>query len=162
MSCSSPCFACSLNNFYSCTACDTSVNASYYLKGSFCQTDPVWFLQLAGTCMLALFILFPLFRKRSMVLLRILDIIQMAAYFKYINGFIFYRTSYLYLGMRGMTPWNEGIQVMSVSNDRTVPIFTSDETYVNQLIRIGGTWIGVIVLMLLGGIMKTLCGDSKL
>lgn len=125
MSCS-PCSTCSPTNFYSCTACDTSISSSFYLKGTFCQIDPLWYIQLASTCMLALFILLPLFRKRSMVLLRILDIIQMAAYFKYINGYIFYRTNYLYLGMRGMVPWNEGIKMLTISNDRTVPIFTSD------------------------------------
>jgi hypothetical protein len=97
-----------------------------------------------------------------MVLLRILDIVQMAAYFKYINAYIYYRTDYLYLGMRGMNPWNEGLSVLSVSNDRTVPIFTSDETFVNQLIRISGTWVAVITLIALIGVGKTCCGDSKL
>lgn len=125
MSCP-PCLACSPTNFYSCTSCDTSISSSYYLAGTLCIIDPNWYIQLACTCTLAVFVVLPLLRKRSMVVLRILDMIQVAAYFKYINGYVFYRTSYLYLGMNGMYPWSEGLRLLTLSNDRTVPIFTSD------------------------------------
>jgi hypothetical protein len=56
--------------------------------------------------MLALFIILPLLRKRSLVLIKIFDIIQTVAYFKYINGYIYYRRNYLYLDMRAFHPWN--------------------------------------------------------
>ena len=158
----SPCLTSSASNFYSCTSCDTSLSSSLYLKGSLCISDPLWYLQLAATCMLTLFAILPLSKRRSVTLLRILDAVQIAAYFKYINGFIFYRTDYLYLGMRGFNPWNEGIQVISLSGDRTVPIFTTDETYVNQLIRIFGTWLVLYLMLVIVGAAKTCCGDSKL
>jgi hypothetical protein len=73
--------------------------------------------------MLVLFILFPLLRKRSMVLTKLLDIIQTVSYFKYINGFIYYRHNYLYLDMRSVTPWNEGWQLLSFSSDLVTPVF---------------------------------------
>lgn len=123
---------------------------------------PVWYIQLGTTCMLIVFILFPLFRKRSMVLLRIFDMIQMAAFFKYINGFVSYRTNYLYLGMNGALSWSEGFQILSIDGDFTPPIFTTDETFVNKLIRIGCIWVGAFLIILIIGIVKTCCGDAKL
>lgn len=76
--------------------------------------------------MLSVFVLFPLFRKRSMVLTKILDTIQTAAYFKYIVGFIEYRQNYVYLDMRAMNPWNEGWQLVSIADDAVVPIFANE------------------------------------
>ena len=106
MSCTSPCLTCISKKFYSCSSCDTTLSSSYVLSGSQCIITPTWYIQLACTCLLALFIILPLIRKRSMVLTKILDIIQTVAFFKYINGYIFYRHNYLYLDMRSMSPWN--------------------------------------------------------
>lgn len=97
-----------------------------------------------------------------MVLLRIFDMIQMAAFFKYINGFVSYRTNYLYLGMNGALSWSEGFQILSIDGDFTPPIFTTDETFVNKLIRIGCIWVGTFLIILIIGIVKTCCGDAKL
>lgn len=97
-----------------------------------------------------------------MVLIRIFDIIQMAAYFKYINGFIFYRQDYLYLDMRAANPWNQGFNLLSISNDRTIPIFTTEETYANKLVRIASVWGLVMVIILMIGIAKTFCTETKL
>ena len=111
--------------------------------------------------MFSIFILMPLFRKRSMVLMKILDAIQIVAYFKYINAFINYRVDFLYLDMRAVTPWNEGLQVLTVTNDFTIPVFTTEETHINKLVRIFGIWLGVIILTLLVGIVKNCCGDGR-
>jgi len=126
MSCTSPCFTCSVNNFYSCSTCDTTLGYNSTPNGSLCLNDPTWFIQLACTCMLAIFVFFPMLRKRSLVLTKIFDIIQTAAYFKYIAGFIYYRHNYLYLDMRGMLPWSEGWKLLSVTNDMTIPIFLTE------------------------------------
>jgi hypothetical protein len=88
--------------------------------------------------------------------------IQMAAFFKYINGFVYYRTNYLYLGMNGALSWTEGFQILSIDGDLTPPIFTNDETFVNKLIRIGSIWVGTFVIILIIGLVKTCCGDAKL
>ena len=148
--------------FYQCLKCDPNIYPNSNPKNGLCVTDPVWYIQLGTACMIIVFILFPLFRKRSMVLLRLLDMIQMAAFFKYINGFVYYRTNYLYLGMNGALSWTEGFQILSIDGDLTPPIFTNDETFVNKLIRIGSIWVGTFVIILIIGLVKTCCGDAKL
>lgn len=126
MSCTAPCVTCTATNFYSCLSCDSTISSNFSLTGSLCVNNPVWYIQLATTCMLSVFVLFPLFRKRSMVLTKILDTIQTAAYFKYIVGFIEYRQNYVYLDMRAMNPWNEGWQLVSIADDAVVPIFANE------------------------------------
>ena len=126
MSCTSPCLGCISNNFYACSSCDTSLNSSYTLSGSQCIVTPTWYIQLACTCFLFIFVLLPLIRKRSMVLTKLLDIIQTVAYFKYINAFIYYRDNYLYLDMRSMSPWSEGWQLLTLSGDLVTPIFLTE------------------------------------
>ena len=106
MTCTAPCLTCTGTTFASCLTCDTSLNPDFTLSGSQCIIAPNWILQLACTSMLLVFILMPLLRKRSLVLIKLLDIIQTIAYFKYINGFVYYRSNYLYLDMRAMNPWN--------------------------------------------------------
>lgn len=125
MSCTSPCLTCISNNFYSCLTCDISISESLTLNNNLCQINPTWYIQIAGTCMLAVFLFFPLLRKRSMVLIRIFDIVQFVSYFKYINGFLIYRHNYIYLDMRSIPPWYEGFSLFSLSGDRTIPIFTT-------------------------------------
>jgi hypothetical protein len=159
---SSPCKAGFGSIYYECSICDPDIDPNLYIKNGLCITDPVWYIQLATACMLLVFILFPLFRKRSMVLLRLLDMIQMAAFFKYINGFVYYRTNYLYLGMNGALSWTEGFQILSVDGDITPPIFMNDETFVNKLIRIGCIWVGMFLIILIIALVKTCCGDAKL
>lgn len=126
MSCTTPCLTCSSTAFSSCQTCDTSLNSDFTLTGSLCLADPTWYIQLGCTCFLFIFALLPLIRKRSMVLIKILDIIQMAAYFKYINAFIYYRHNYLYLDMRSMKSWNEGWKLLTVSGDLTIPVYLNE------------------------------------
>ena len=124
MSCVQPCATCSASTFAACLSCDTTLDSSYILSGAQCIIEPTWYIQLACTCMLLLFILFPLLRKRSLVLTKIYDIIQTVAYFKYINSYIYYRHNYLYLEMRAMTPWSEGWEIFTgVSSDMVTPVF---------------------------------------
>ncbi len=125
MSCVAPCLTCSSSLFNLCLTCDTSINNNYTLNGSLCLESPVWYIQLAGTCMLGVFILLPLFRKRCMVLMKLFDAIQIVSFLKYLNNFIEYRKNFLYLEMRSMNPWNEGWQLLSMSNDVVSPIFTT-------------------------------------
>ena len=106
MSCAQPCATCSASTFASCLTCDTSLNPDFLLQSSQCIIEPKWYIQLPCTFLLLLFILFPLCRKRSLVLMKIYDIIQTVAYFKYINSYIYYRHNYLYMEMRAMTPWS--------------------------------------------------------
>jgi hypothetical protein len=162
MSCASPCLTCTATNFYSCSTCDSAVLPNSTQYGTQCLIDPTWYIQLAGTCMLFIFIMFPLLRKRSMVLTKLFDIIQMVAYFKYIVGFIYYRHNYLYLDMRAINPWNEGWKLLTLSSDSTIPIFLTEETFVNKLIRIASLWCGTIIIILIIGIVKSMCGDSKM
>lgn len=98
--------------------------------------------------MLPLFIILPLVRKRSLVLIKLLDIIQMTAYFKYINAFICYRSNFLYLDMRAMHPWDEGWKLLNLANDLVTPIFSNEESYLNKLLRINSIWICVLLLLL--------------
>lgn len=127
MSCTTPCLTCSSSSaFSSCLSCDTTVSSSFTLTGTLCLQEPTWYIQLACTCLLFLFILLPLVRKRSVVLLKIFDAIQMAAYFKYINAFVYYRRNYLYLDMRSMNPWNEGWQLLTISGDLVTPVFLNE------------------------------------
>jgi hypothetical protein len=63
-------------------------------------------IQIVCTFLLIVFVLPNLMRKRCVTLMRILDAIQIVAYFKYINGFLANRQNYLYLGMRAWGSWS--------------------------------------------------------
>ena len=126
MSCVQPCSTCSAPTFASCTSCDTTLDADFILSSLQCIIEPKWYIQLACTCMLLFFVVLPLCRKRSLVLIKILDIIQVVAYFKFINGYIYYRHNYLYIEMRSMTPWSEGWKLVQASFDMVTPVFLTE------------------------------------
>lgn len=101
--CVDPCSTCTANTFNACTLClDSSITSTNGL----CLAQPYMLIQIVTTCLIFVFIIPPLIRKRSVTLIRILDAIQLAAYFKYINGYISYRQDYLYLGMRSWSDWS--------------------------------------------------------
>ena len=161
MSCSSPCSTCTTTFFGHCVSCDTSIDPDYKLDGTFCVIEPIWYIQLACTCFLAVFIALPLLRKRSLMLMHVFDCIQFVAYLKYIVGYVSYRHNYLYLGMNGMTPWSEGLELVKWEKDQSVPIFTIDETSLNRLIRVGGLWLIIPLLVVFTGIFKSCCAPKE-
>lgn len=162
MVCTAPCLTCSAFNFYSCKTCDLTLNSNSVLTSSQCDSLPTWYIQLACTCMLFLFIALPLIRKRSMVLTKIFDMVQTVSFFKYINGFIYYRHNLLYLDMRSFYPWSEGWQLLSFSSDQVIPIFLTEETYINKLIRIASIWGATFLIVLLVGLFKICCREGKI
>jgi hypothetical protein len=121
--CIDPCSTCTSTTFNTCTLCsDLSITANNGL----CLYQPYMLIQIITTCLIFLFVVPPLIRKRSVTLIRIFDAIQLASYFKYINGYISFRQDYLYLGMRSWTDnWSEGWALISSSNDITLPIWTN-------------------------------------
>ena len=112
--------------------------------------------------MLIVFVLPNLMRKRSVSLVRIFDAVQTVSYFKYINGYSPNRHNYLYLGMRSWSEWSEGWDLISLTGDISLPIWTIEETVINKIIRIAIVWLGVLTVMLLMGIIKTAMGDSQI
>lgn len=162
MSCSSPCLTCSGTSFASCLTCDTGINPDAVLSGSQCDSAPIWYIQLACTCLFLIFALMLLIRKRSLVLVRILDAVQMVAYFKYINSFVYYRHNLLYLEMRSMNPWTEGWQLLTISGDLVTPVFLNEETYLNKLIRIACIWLGLLLLLLFVSAIRICCQEGKI
>lgn len=117
--CQSPCLACSADYFYSCLSCASSSDT---LTGSLCLPTPTFYYQIATTCLIFLFIIPVLLRKRCLTLVRIIDFIQIAAYFKLIRGYTSNRHIWLYLGMRSWANWSEGWAL--ITNDPTTPIWT--------------------------------------
>jgi hypothetical protein len=101
--CDSPCQTCTSTNFYSCLSC---IDPTQILTGSLCLTTPTIYYQIATTCLAFLFILPILIRKRSLTMIKILDFIQIAAYFKLIKGYNANRHVWLYLGMRSWGDWS--------------------------------------------------------
>jgi hypothetical protein len=75
--------------------------------------------------MLIVFIFPLLIRKRSVTLVRILDAVQIVAYFKYFNGYIQARENFLYLGMRAWASWAEGWSLLTLDNDFSIPFWTN-------------------------------------
>jgi hypothetical protein len=121
--CVDPCSTCTSTTFNSCTLC---ANVSITSINGLCLNHPYMLIQIITTCLIFLFVIPPLIRKRSVTLIRILDAIQLTSYFKYINGYISFRHDYLYLGMRSWTDnWSEGWALISSSNDMTLPIWTN-------------------------------------
>ena len=81
------------------------------------------YFQIVTTCLAVIFIIPVLARKRALVLIKILDLIQIASYFKLIKGHAANRNIWLYLNMRGWGDFDEGWKI--VSEDPTVPIWTN-------------------------------------
>lgn len=118
--CIDPCLTCSASNYYSCQTCSDHTQV---LTGSLCITTPPVYYQIAGVCAVALFVLPILMRKRCLTLIKILDFIQLAAYFKLINGYSTNRHIWLYLGMRSWGNWADGWAI--VAGDQAPPIWTN-------------------------------------
>jgi hypothetical protein len=64
--------------------------------------------------------------------------------------------------MRSWSQWSEGWNLISLTGDVTLPVWTVEETAINKMIRIAVIWLGVLTVMLLMGIMKTAMGDSQI
>lgn len=118
--CVTPCLTCTAENFYSCSTCS---DPSQVLTGSLCLTSPTIYYQIVTTCLIFLFIIPILMRKRCLTLLKIVDFIQFAAYFKLIRGYSLNRHIWLYLGMRSWGDWAEGWAIVEGSS--TTPIWVN-------------------------------------
>lgn len=70
-----------------------------------------------------MFILPVLLRRRCLTLVKILDYVQLAAYFKLIKGYAYNRHIWLYLGMRSWGDWSDGWNI--ISGDVSPPIWTT-------------------------------------
>lgn len=117
--CITPCQTCTSDNFYSCLSCASTTET---LTGSLCLTTPTLYYQIVTTCLVFLLIIPVLLRKRCLTMVRILDYIQLAAYFKLIRGYTANRHIWLYLGMRSWANWSEGWSV--IGGDVAPPIWT--------------------------------------
>jgi len=51
---------------------------------------------------------------------------------------------------------------LALSSDLVTPIFLTEETYINKLIRIASIWAIVILLVLIVGVFKICCKEGKL
>lgn len=122
MECVSPCGSCQESNFYSCLSCEDGANGQQ-LVGSLCLYETTIYYQIVTTSLAIIFILPVLVRKRSLVLIKILDLIQLASYFKLIKGHAVNRNIWLYLNMRGWGDFDEGWKI--IEGDPTVPIWTN-------------------------------------
>ena len=100
--CVTPCQTCFSNNFYSCLTC---TDLTQTLNNFLCITSTNMVYQIITTSLMIIFILPVLLRKRSLVLVKILDFIQICSYFKFIIGYTNFRHVYLYLNMRGWGTW---------------------------------------------------------
>lgn len=112
--------------------------------------------------MLIVLVLPVLIRKRSVTLMRILDAIQIVAYYKYFNGYIEARENFLYLGMRGWGNWAEGWGILTLDNDAKIPVWMNEETSINKIIRIFAIWLGIMFFIVLLAVVKTMTGDSQI
>lgn len=146
--CTPPCQTCFTSNFYSCLTCAPGLT----LSSSLCLTSPTQYYQIITTCLVFLFILPILLRKRGLTLVKILDLIQLAAYFKLLRGYCANRHVWLYLGMRGWGDWAEGWKL--VSGGLAMPIWTTEETVINKVLRIVATWLFFAVAGIAIGVMK--------
>lgn len=106
ITCISPCLSCSESNFHSCLACDSSS----ILNDTICLPDieQYWYIQIITACMIIFFVLPLIARKRSVVLVKLLDFVQIISYFKLINGYTGGRFIWVFLGMRSWGTWSEG------------------------------------------------------
>lgn len=148
--CVTPCLTCSANNFYSCLSCIDSTQT--LTNSTLCITPPTFYFQIVTTCLIFFLILPILLRKRCITMVKILDYIQLAAYFKLIRGYSGNRQIWLYLGMRAWGDWSEGWAV--IGEDPTTPIWTNQEGIINKTIRIGSTWAFFAVMAVILGALK--------
>lgn len=130
------------------------------LTGSLCITTPPIYFQIATICTVAFFILPVILRKRSLTLIKILDFIQLAAYFKLINGYPTNRHVWLYLSMRSFGSWADGWAI--ITDDQTPPIWLNEEGVINKSIRIGSTWVLILVITVLIGFLKVALDEKAL
>lgn len=155
--CETPCQTCTISNFYSCTSC---IDASQVLTGSLCLTTPTFYFQIVTTC-LAFFMIIPvLMRKRCLTMVKIVDYIQLACYFKLIKGYSSNRHIWLYLGMRSWGDWSEGWKI--IESDPTVPIWTVEEGIINKSIRIGATWGFFALAAIIFGALKVALDEREM
>ena len=156
--CIDPCTTCSANNFYSCLTCTST--AYTYTDSSLCIIRPNYYLHVASTCLLLVFVFPILLRKRGVVLVRILDYIQMAALFKLINGYTDMRSTWVYLGLRGWGYWEEGWDI--ISGDQTVPIWVNDEGVINKAIRVAAFWLFFTIIAIILGVIRSALDDKNM
>ena len=147
--CEIPCQTCSQSAFYSCMSC---LDSSQVLVNTLCVTTPSLYYQIATTCCILLFVLPVIIRKRCLTLIKILDYVQIVAYFKLIKGYTSVRHVWLYAGMRSFGDWSDGWSI--ISGDVSPPIWTTEEGVINKTIRIGATWAFFAVAAVLIGFLK--------
>ena len=147
--CELPCQTCTLPNFYSCLTC---ADTSQVLTNTLCLTTPTLYYQIATTCMIILFIIPVIIRRRCLTLVKILDFVQLAAYVKLIRGYSYNRHIWIYLGMRSWGDWAEGWNILS--GDISPPLWTNQEGVINKSIRIVATWGFFIVMAVIIGLLK--------
>lgn len=89
-----------------------------------------------------------------------MDFIQLAAYFKLINGYPTNRHVWLYLSMRSFGSWADGWAI--ITDDQTPPIWLNEEGVINKSIRIGSTWVLILVITVLIGFLKVALDEKAL
>ena len=58
--------------------------------------------------------------------------------------------------MRSWGEWAEGWGMIALNNDINIPIWTTEETIINKVIRICIIWLGIITIMLIFGLLSTM------
>ena len=155
--CISPCQTCTDNNFYSCTSC---ISGTGSLSDSLCVSETTLGFQIVTTCLMILFIVPVLARKRCLVLVRVLDMIQIVSYFKFIRAYNVQRQVWLYAGMRAWGTWSEGWQI--ISGDPGPPVWTTEEGNFDKLIRLASTWGLFLFLLLFLALLKILLSETEI
>lgn len=118
------------------------------------------YYQIATTCLIIMFILPVLLRKRCLTLVKILDYVQLAAYFKLIKGYAYNRHIWLYLGMRSWADWSDGWNI--ISGDVAPPIWTTEEGVINKAIRIAATWAFFVLVAVIIGALKVALDEKEM
>jgi hypothetical protein len=130
------------------------------LTGTLCIKDPTLYLQIASIVICCIVIIPFLIRKRCLTVVKIIDFIQMAAYFKLINGYPRNRNVLLYLGMRSWGDWADGWKLFA--NDQTPLIWANEEGVINKSVRIVCTWGVIIAVCVLLGFLKVALDEKTL
>jgi ATP/ADP translocase len=52
--------------------------------------------------------------------------------------------------------------VLSIAGDLVTPVFITEETFLNKLVRVGAIWVGVMLLMLLVAVIRICCREAKI
>lgn len=93
-------------------------------------------------------------------MVKIVDFIQLATYFKLIYGYTSNRHIWLYLGMRAWGDWSEGWTI--ISGDSTTPIWTVEEGIINKTIRIAATWAFFAIMAIALGALKVALDEREM